>query len=206
MIFNKMKWAPFALTLFAIPLVFSCSSDDEEEQQEVKRPISVVVSENPMKVDQANARETRTASPTTTETLTSFNMIYQADAEIKTEYTATKTGSPAIWSLNDNNWPYGVANGTLIDFYAYNAGVFNYNSGSPYVSFSEANNEAKNQVDLLVAKSNTSFNAHGGKVPLTFSHACAAVQFIVFLNKDASETFVVTDIKLKNIKNKGDYS
>lgn len=205
MIFNKMKWAPFALTLFTIPLVSSCSSNDEEEQQEVKRPISVVVSENPMKVDQANARETRTASPTTTETLTSFNMIYQADADSKAVYTATKTGSPATWSLNDNNWPYGVANGTLIDFYAYNAGVFNYNSGSPYVSFSEASNEAKNQVDLLVAKSNTSFDAHGGQVPLTFSHACAAVQFIVFLNKDASETFVVTDIKLKNIKNKGDY-
>ena len=35
MIFNKMKWAPFALTLFTIPLVSSCSSDDEEEQQEV---------------------------------------------------------------------------------------------------------------------------------------------------------------------------
>ena len=205
MIFNKIKWAPFALTLFTIPLVSSCSSNDEEEQQEVKRPISVVVSENPMIEEESGSRITRADDPTTTETLTSFKMMYQADAEIKTEYTAEKTGSPANWGLNDNNWPYGVANGTLIDFYAYNAGVFNYNNGSPYVSFSEANNEAKNQVDLLVAKSNTSFNAHGGKVPLTFSHACAAVQFIVFLNSNASETFEITDIKLKNIKNKGDY-
>ena len=201
-----MKWAPFALTLFTIPLVSSCSSDDEEEQQEVKRPISVVVSENPMKEEESGSRITRADDPTTTETLTSFKMMYQTDAEIKTEYTATKAGSPANWSLSPNYWPTSVGDTEKIDFYAYNEGTYIYNDGSPYISFTVAS-EADSQVDFLVAHSNTSWKDNVGKVPLAFDHACAAVQFYICKTSKVSEkNIIVKSIDLKNVKNTGDYS
>lgn len=203
-----MKWAPFALTLFTIPLVSSCSSDDEEEeQQEVKRPISVVVSENPMKEEESGSRITRTENPTTTETLTSFKMMYQADAEIKTEYTAEKTGSPANWGLTPSHWPTTVGDTEKIDFYAYNEGTYIYNDGSPYISFTVAS-EADSQVDFLVAHSNTSMEDHGGKVPLEFDHACAAVQFYICMTNTVSKNnnIIVKSIDLKNVKNSGRYS
>lgn len=205
MIFNKMKWAPFALTLFTIPLVSSCSSDDEEEQQEVKRPISVVVSENPMKEEESGSRITRTDAPTTTETLTSFKMMYQADAEIKTEYTAEKTGSPANWGLTPSHWPT-VGNTEKIDFYAYNGGTFNYNNGTPYVAF-ETEGSAFSQKDYLVAThKNISYNDKQGVVSLSFDHACAAVEFnICQTQKISSHTIVVKSVVLKNVKKKGDY-
>ena len=207
MIFNKMKWAPFALTLFTIPLVSSCSSDDEEEeQQEVKRPISVVVSENPMKEEESGSRITRADDPTTTGTLTEFKMMYQADAETKTEYTAEKTGSPANWGLTPSHWPTTVGNTEKIDFYAYNGGTFNYNNGTPYVAF-ETEGSAFSQKDYLVAThKNISYNDKQGVVSLSFDHACAAVEFnICQTQKISSHTIVVKSVVLKNVKKKGDY-
>ena len=206
MIFNKIKWAPFALTLFTIPLVSSCSSNDEEEQQEVKRPISVVVSENPMIEEESGSRITRTEAPTTTGTLTEFKMMYQADAEIKTEYTAEKTGSPANWGLTPSHWPT-VGNTEKINFYAYNGGTFNYNNGTPYVAF-ETEGSAFSQKDYLVAThKNISYNDKQGVVSLSFDHACAAVEFnICQTQKISSHTIVVKSVVLKNVKKKGDYS
>ncbi len=85
----KTAWAPVALALFALPLATACSSDDEEEPSNKRRTISVVVSENPMQNESADARSTR-ADITTSESFSSFKMIYQADAETNTTYTATK--------------------------------------------------------------------------------------------------------------------
>lgn len=197
-----MKWAPFALTLFAIPLVFSCSSDDEEEQQEVKRPISVVVSENPMKEEESGSRITRTENPTTTGSLKKFYMNYIEDT-----YTATKNENTLVWSLSPDHWPTSVGDTEKIDFYAYNVGTFIYNGGSPYISFT-VENEADSQVDFLVAHSNTSMEDHGGKVPLEFDHACAAVQFYICMTNTVSKNnnIIVKSIDLKNVKNSGRYS
>lgn len=197
----KTVWAPMTLALFALPFITSCSSDDDEEQPTKQRTISVVVTENPMQNESAGARSTR-ADITTTESFSSFNMI---DSETQTDYEATKSSTTEKWTLNKDYWPPYVDNNTEIKFYAYNSGTFNYDEVNPYISFSESNNEGKSQNDLLVATVNTSYNAHNGQIPLTFDHACAAVQFKIFLNSAQTNSFVVTDIKLINVKNQGDY-
>lgn len=198
----KTAWAPVALALFALPLATACSSDDEEEPSNKRRTISVVVSENPMQNESAGARSTR-ADITTSESFSSFKMIYQADAETNTPYTATKSGTPARWGVSPDYWPISVEYDTKINFYAYNGdGTFEYNSGDPYISFTMGDQPA-NLVDFMVANANTSYNDHSGQVPLAFNHACAAVQFYVYCVD--GQTYSVKDITLKNVKNHGNY-
>lgn len=193
----KTAWAPVALALFALPLVTACSSDDEEQPTK-QRTISVVVTENPMQNESADARSTR-ADITTTESFSTFKMEAQ---DIQT-YTATKSGTPARWGVSPDSWPIFVGYDTKINFYAYNGdGTFVYNSGDPYISF-EMGNQSANLVDLMVAQCNTSENDHGGQVPLTFNHACAAVKFNVYCVDD--QTYSVKRIKLKNVVKKGEY-
>lgn len=198
----KTAWAPVALALFALPLVTACSSDDEEEPSNKRRTISVVVSENPMQNESAGARYTR-ADITTSESFSSFKMIYQADAETNTPYTATKSDTPARWGVSPDYWPISVKYDTKINFYAYNGdGTFEYNSGDPYISF-EMGDQPANLVDFMVANTNTSYNDHSGQVPLAFNHACAAVQFYVYCVD--GQTYSVKRITLKNVKNHGNY-
>lgn len=197
----KTAWASVALALFALPLATACSSDDEEEPSNKRRTISVVVSENPMHNESADARSTR-ADITTSESFSSFKMIYQADAETNTPYTATKSGTPARWGVSPDSWPIFEYD-TKINFYAYNGdGTFVYNSGNPYISFTMGKQPA-NLVDFMVANANTSYNDHSGQVPLAFNHACAAVQFYVYCVD--GQTYSVKSITLKNVKYQGDY-
>ena len=196
----KTAWAPVALALFALPLATACSSDDEEEPSNKRRTISVVVTENPMQNESAGARSTR-ADITTTESFSTFKMEAQ---DIQT-YTATKSGTPSRWGVSPDIWPYGVGVNEKINFYAYNGGnaaTFNYNSVDPYISF-EMGNQSANLVDLMVAQCNTSENDHGGQVPLTFNHACAAVKFNVYCVD--GQTYSVKSITLKNVVKKGEY-
>lgn len=189
----KTAWAPVALALFALPLVTACSSDDEEEPSNKRRTISVVVSENPMQNESADARSTR-ADITTTESFSTFTMV---DSETQTTYTATKSDT-----VNPDTWPIYNDN-EKISFYAYNGdGTFVYNNGTPYISFTMGNQPA-NLVDFMVANTNTSYNDHSGQVPLAFSHACAAVQFYVYCVD--GQTYSVKSITLKNVKYQGDY-
>lgn len=197
----KTAWAPVALALFALPLVTACSSDDEEEPSNKRRTISVVVTENPMQNESAGARYTR-ADITTSESFSSFKMIYQADAETNTPYTATKSDTLARWGVSPNTWPIYDDN-KKISFYAYNGdGTFVYNNGNPYISFTMGNQPA-NLVDFMVANTNTSYDDHSGQVPLAFSHACAAVEFYVYCVD--GQTYSVKNITLKNVKNHGNY-
>ena len=100
------------------------------------------------------------------------------------------------------NWP-NVDSNTKIDFYAHDGGTFYYNDGNPYVNFTMDNN-AFSQKDLLVAThKNISLSESGGVVSLDFDHACAAVQFNVYKEENASYT--VNSIILKNVKNAGSY-
>lgn len=194
----KTAWAPVALALFALPLVTACSSDDEEEPSNKRRTISVVVSENPMQNESADARSTR-ADITTTESFSTFKMEAQ---DIQT-YTATKSGTPARWGVSPDSWPIFVEYDTKINFYAYNGdGTFVYNSGDPYISF-EMGIQPDNLVDFMVANTNTSYDDHSGQVPLAFNHACAAVEFYVYCVD--GQTYSVKNITLKNVKNHGNY-
>ena len=80
-----------------------------------------------------------------------------------------------------------------------------WNGGDPYVSFT-MEKEVANQKDFLVAKTAEakSWSETGGKVSLTFDHACAAVQFFVF-KEEESATYVVKEIQLQNVYKQGDY-
>ena len=165
------------------------------------RLLTVEVSENPMQDNEASARVmNRTAAATTTATLSSFTMNY-TDAWYN---NFTKTGG--TWSTAD--WPYGVNENTKIDFYAYNAGSFQWNSGTPYVSFM-MDEDAFSQKDLLVAThKQISYNDAKGKVSLTFDHACAAVQFQICQTKkvtDEGKNFIINSVVLKNVCKNGDY-
>lgn len=165
------------------------------------RLLTVEVSENPMLDNEASARVmNRTAAATTTATLSSFTMNY-TDAWYN---NFTKTGG--TWSTAD--WPYGVNENTKIDFYAYNAGSFQWNSGTPYVSFT-MDEDAFSQKDLLVAThKQISYNDTKGVVSLTFDHACAAVQFQICQTKkvtDEGKNFIINSIVLKNVRKNGDY-
>ena len=185
----------------------ACGDNDDAvttpvEPAPTPRLLTVEVSENPMQDNEASAREMkRTAAATTTATLSSFTMNY-TDAWYN---NFTKTGG--TWSTAD--WPYGVNENPKIDFYAYNAGSFQWNSGTPYVSFM-MDEDAFSQKDLLVAThKQISYNDAKGKVSLTFDHACAAVQFQICQTKTVTEqkhSFTINSVVLKNVHKDGDYN
>ena len=193
---NDMKKLLF---LFSVIALAACGDSDDgvNTPPDVPSPrlLTVEVGENPMQDESANAREmTRTAAATTTATLSGFTMNY-TDSWYN---NFKKTGD--TWSTA--NWPTTVYT-TPIDFYAYNGGTFYWYSGNPYVSFTAEENVASMK-DLLVATHKSiSFNDNNGHVSLTFDHACAAVQFFVY--KEENATYKINSIKLNNVKKSGDY-
>ena len=189
-------------------LLTACSSDDEQKQEPPVRHISVEVNQRPMTSDDpAGARSTDTRSAiTTTETFSAFSMrgIYSNSTS---EYSVSKSND--TWTVTPDTWP-DAPNETKVPFYAFTDGTFYANSGTPYISFSIAEN-ASTQHDLLVAKNSVAYSDHGGKVPLTFDHACAALAFNVQItNKLKTEklsngTLTVNSIVLRNVSNSGKY-
>ncbi len=199
------------LCLLAAACLTACSSDDDEQITPTERPLTVVVGENPMPEEDAEGRNAPATRGTqfTTESLTSFSMNYGEN-----KYTISK--SKDGWITNPNYWPIDVANDTPITFYAYNGGTYNDNSGNPYLSYTMADNVSDTK-DLLVAKSaEVTYNGTTGIVPLTFDHACVALDFKVKitntlaseLNKDAPQNAVVkiNSIVLQGIQNSGYYN
>ena len=188
------------ISLLMVAGLMACSSDDEIAPQVAPRPMVVDIAEQPvMDTSEADSRQaSQRAAVTTTATLSSFSMNYQ-----DSKYTFTKNGT---WS--ENNWP-DVGNNDKIDFYAYSAGTFNYNGGSPYVSFTVDEN-AFSQHDLLVAEhKQIAYNDAGGHVSLTFDHACAVVLFNVKITNTLHAQIgdlTVNSIILRNMKNTGDYA
>ena len=192
-----------------------CSSDDEPQnpvtQNTESKKTETQKTETPrlMYVDVMDAPEGgdaaapllashRAGAPITTATLSSFYMNYESN-----QYGFTKNGT---WSTN--YWP-SVGDNTKIDFYAYTAGTFNYNSGNPYVAFT-VEETVDHQHDLLVAEhKNISRNDDEGHVSLCFDHACAAVLFTVqitnTLHTKLKGNLTVKSIVLKNVIKTGDY-
>lgn len=195
---NDMKKLLF---LFSVIALAACGDSDDgvNTPPDVPSPrlLTVEVGENPMQDESANAREmTRTAAATTTSTLSGFTMNYTGSWSAN----FSKTNGP--WDTA--TWPTKVDNTTPIDFYAHDGGTFQWNDGTPYVTFTMDEN-AFVQKDFLVAKhENISYNDNGGKVSLTFDHACAAVQFYVY--KEENTDYTVNSIILKGMKNQANYS
>ena len=162
--------------------------------------LTVEVSERPMQTEGGAVQAPRRAGDaTTTETLNTFRMCTNVSGSVWSE-ELTKTAGK--WSTQ---WP--SSSEEKYKFYAYNVGSENefvWNGGDPYVSFT-MEEEVANQKDFLVAKTAEakSYSETGGKVSLTFDHACAAVQFYVY--KEESATYVVKEIKLLNVNKQGDY-
>ena len=181
----------------------ACSETDNSSGQQPapERLIRVEVSENPL-ADEATGGTTRSAAMTTTATLDKFAMNYQTST-----YNFTKTGE--TWSIPD--WP-NVENSDKIDFYAYTDGTFNYNSGSPYLSFTVDEN-VSSQHDLLVAvHKEIAYSDNDGSVSLTFNHACAVVQFNVQMTntlkttKLSGNSLTVNSIVLRHVDKQGNYN
>lgn len=176
-----------------------CSSNDDSEPKlngQTPRPMYVEV-----------LGVSRTAAPTTTETLNAFAVHYEGN-----RYKYIKEGEK--WSTG--SWPTGVANDQKIDFYAdtytYNdthSTSYNYNNGNPYINFTVDGN-ASSQHDLLVSEcKQVSYAETEGHVKFHFTHACAAPHFTVQLTDAIStqygEKLTVKSIVLKNVNNVGNY-
>ena len=190
----------FFFTFLTAAFLAACSSDDQDEPKQEPRLITVEVTENPLLDANGTPKQlpTRTAAATTSESLAAFSMNYTGD-----KFSFEKTGGS--WNINEYTWPVS-GNDTKIDFYAYNAGTFNWNSGNPYLNFT-MDASASNQTDLLVAThKDISFNDAKGKVSLDFDHACAAVKFNIYKTDGVGEKSVtVTSVVLSGVKNQGDY-
>lgn len=192
------------LLLATATLFAACGGSDDEAvtpapQPQQPRMLTVEVSERPMQTEDGVKAPRRGGDATTTEKLNTFTMCGD-----NKEWYATLTKTDGKWTTS---WPGGDASNKW-NFYAYNVGnesKFNWNGGDPYVSFT-MEEEVANQKDFLVAKTAEakSYRETGGKVSLTFDHACAAVQFYVY--KEESATYVVKGIKLLNVKKQGSYS
>jgi len=192
----------FFFTFLTAAFLAACSSDDQDEPKQEPRLITVEVTENPL-LDANGAPKqlpTRTAAATTSESLSAFFMNYTDN-----KYGFEKTGGS--WSSNPNDWPWPVSgNDTKIDFYAYNDGTFQWNSGNPYLNFT-MDASAFNQTDLLVAThKDISYNDAKGKVSLDFDHACAAVKFNIYKTTGVGDkSVIVKSVVLAGVKNQGDY-
>jgi len=191
-------------------LLTACSSDDDNtvggDSQSPEAPIriEVEVNEEPMVDASDQARETR-GEATTTATLSGFKMYAVNNASTVGSYGVSKSNN--TWTISPGTWPSG---NNPVDFYANTGGTFNLNGGHPYVRFEVAEN-ASTQHDLLVAKKMQQPRPTDGvgKVSLTFSHACAAVAFRVYITNTLKErlkgNLTVNSIVLRNVYNDGKY-
>lgn len=188
----------FFFTFLTAAFLAACSSDDQDEPKQEPRLITVEVTENPLLDANGTPKQlpTRTAEATTSESLAAFSMNYEGN-----KYSFEKTNG----SWNKIDWPVS-GNDTKIDFYAYNAGTFQWNSGNPYLNFT-MDASASNQTDLLVATHKAiSFNDAKGKVSLDFDHACAAVKFNIYKTTEVGKkSVIVKSVKLSGVKDQGDY-
>ena len=190
------------LLLATATLFAACGGSDDEAvtpapQPQPQRMLTVEVSERPMQTEGGAKAPRRGGDATTTETLNTFTMCTNVSGSVWSE-ELTKTAGK--WSTQ---WP--SSSEEKYNFYAYNVGnEFVWNGGDPYVSFT-MEKEVANQKDFLVAKTAEakSWSETGGKVSLTFDHACAAVQFFVY--KEESSTYVVKEIMLLNVYKQGSY-
>lgn len=192
------------LLLATATLFAACGGNDDEAvtpapQPQQPRMLTVEVSERPMQTESGAKAPRRAGDATTTETLNTFRMCTHVSGSIWSE-KLTKTAGK--WTTK---WP--SSSEEKYNFYAYNVGnesKFNWNGADPYVSFT-MEEEVADQIDFLVAKTAEakSYSETGGKISLTFDHACAAVQFYVF--KEESASYVVKEIKLMNVNKQGDY-
>ena len=186
----SMERQKIIFLLFAVCLFAACSNEDEP----INPPLVIRVTENPMTDATAPNNVARRGQVVDNSNFSAFTMRY--GNEDTYTYTVTKSGS--TWSTSPTDSP-GAGEHT---FYAFSAGTFNWNGGSPYLSFSVENNVTP-QKDLLVAKTAP---ITGNEVDLSFNHICSAVQFKICKTAAMADYVItVTTVDLCNVVNQGDY-
>ena len=177
------------------------------------RPLTIKVSDQPLEDKAVAAGTRRKISPTTTEFLNDFYFHYVYD---NSEYADQAFEA----SLNEDgeyvvDWPDGAGDDTPVTFYAYaNVNVdpeledvffLDDSSNEPYIEFMSENDPLE-QVDLLVAQCTDTWQNCGGSLDLTFSHACAALEFYICKTASLANYDVeVSNVKLCNIPSLGQY-
>ena len=215
--------------LLALPLAVltACSSDDGETGDNSGRPMQESkpfvfnVSQEPL--TDPDHPGTRTAIQTE-ETFQTFYMNYYVDGTLgNMNFTTVNKDGAHTWKA-DKMWPSGNTQNKPVHFFAYanvdyNAADDQYGEGllmikedtkpvQHYLEDIEIDETAAHQKDLLVAQTTQTEPSETTDkvVSLTFSHACAALQFsICKTNSLSAYEIKVNRIILHNIKKKGDY-
>lgn len=197
----------FLLSLAAAGIA-ACSADDDDPvtgglQQPL--PLTITVDENPLLNPDATSQApaTRTAV-TTTASLTAFTLDYQyiRSDELQSGDNHVTKDVNGNWSAG--YWPTNAADNTPVSWYAHTDGTI-VNQTDPYLNFT-VEELATSQKDLLVASTSGTKAGTGGRLTLTFDHACTALRFYVKKAKNLDDhTLTVTSIKLCNVVKDGKY-
>jgi len=202
---NTIKAFLFSLAAAGIA---ACSADDDDPvtgglQQPL--PLTITVDENPLLNPDATSQApaTRTAVTTTT-SLTAFTLDYQymRGDELQSGNNSVTKDASGNWSAG--NWPTEAGESTEVGWYAHTDGTI-VNQTGPYLNFT-VEELATSQKDLLVASTSGTKAETGGRLTLTFDHACTALRFYVKKAKNLDDhTLTVTSIKLCNVVKDGKY-
>lgn len=197
----------FLLSLAAAGIA-ACSGDDDDPvtgglQQPL--PLTITVDENPLLNPDASSPSpaTRTAITTTT-SLTAFTLDYQyiRSDELQSGDNSVTKDVNGNWSAG--YWPTSAADNTPVSWYAHTDGTI-VNQTDPYLNFA-VEELASSQKDLLVASTSGTKAETGGRLTLTFDHACTALRFYVKKAKNLDDhTLTVTSIRLCNVVKDGRY-
>lgn len=192
----------------AVAGIAACSGDDDDPvtgglQQPL--PLTITVDENPLLNPDASSQApaTRTAI-TTTASLTAFTLDYQyiRSGELQSGNNHVTKDVNGNWSAG--YWPISAADNTPVSWYAHTDGTI-VNQTDPYLNFA-VEELATSQKDLLVASASGYKAETGGRLTLTFDHACTALRFYVKKAKNLDDhTLTVTSIKLCNVVKDGRY-
>lgn len=197
----------FLLSL-AVAGIAACSGDDDDPvtgglQQPL--PLTITVDEKPLLNPDASSQApaTRTAI-TTTASLTAFTLDYQyiRSGELQSGNNSVTKDENGNWSAG--YWPTESGESTEVGWYAHTDGTI-VNQTDPYLNFA-VEELATSQKDLLVASTSGTKAGTGGRLTLTFDHACTALRFYVKKAKNLDDhTLTVTSIKLCNVVKDGKY-
>ena len=203
-----MNMNKFMFVLLASLVLGACSSDDNNQVQLQPKPqsypLTIEVTENSMIQDGEQSGNTTRAAITlgTTSAFETFYMDYvYGSSYSSSSITATRDSADKWTSIN--SWPVG--GDTEVAWYASTYDNFQYNDGTPYINY-EVEESAADQHDLLVATKSGTYNSTGGKLFLTFDHACSALR--IFVKKSTNinnKTLRITRIVLKNVYKHGRY-
>ena len=197
----------FLLSLAAAGIA-ACSADDDDPVtggQQQPLPLTITVDENPLLNPDASSQAPATrAAITTTTSLTAFTLDYQYIRAGELQYGNNSVTKDASGNWSAGYWPTEAGESTEVGWYAHTDGTI-VNQTGPYIRFN-VEELATSQKDLLVASASGSYSSTGGKLSLTFDHACTALRFYVKKAKNLDDYMLtVTSIKLCNVVKDGKY-